>query len=808
VTGLIERESQLEALSQSAAGSVRSGSMVFVSGEAGHGKTSLIDCFLASLDHRFRVIQAACEPLGRPLAFGPLLAVIDDLPDAVQEQLLRGADRPAVYREMLRAVRTEPTVVVVEDVHWADEATLGLVRHVGRTIAETSSVLIVSVRPEEIDPAHPLRVLTADIGRQALRIELPPLTPQGVEEATSGTELDPAAVYATTLGNPFFVEELVRNPGPEIPATVVEAIESAVAGLADGVREVLELVSLTADGLEIGMLDSFESSVDAACQRRLLTVSGGRVRCRHDLIRAALDQGIPPVRRRRLHCRLVRMLEQSGGDQAQRIARLAYHSHHAGLGEETVRYAVEAASRAAAVGSHREAARSYGWAFEHRGSMPAGELKAMLRAAAYEHLLINELVTAIEIAQEMRLSARDERERAESDAWIAFLALRYGDTELAEHHIRSAFTAIDDVSPSPALARAQAAEAVVALGRGASNGIELAERAVEAARQARAAAIEADCLITLGTALAAEGSARGYEIIERGGLLARDVRSLDAAARAVYQLGALPFREMRLEDAKTAMDEGLEYLAAEQLDAWYVAVEATRAHISVIECDWDGAADAPRPGVASSNLSLHRGRGLPDCRSPSDAHRGPVGVACARCGAGEGRLRGWTCRAGHGGRTGNGGGVARPVGSGSRYRPVHANDWSCGRSRRSLVGYQVDVLGSSSGSRTAFGSAAWSRCRRDRWRPDQGGAPLAGVGVSRRSCDHRGIRTGGSAARHLLQVGGARSFRNSRRTETAAALHRETWDSARTAASDRCSSGRSHGPSTGGSRPRRRRVQQ
>lgn len=592
LTTLVERESQLETLHRTAADSVRHGSLVFVVGEAGHGKTSLIDYFLATLDHRFRVIHVACEPLGRPLAFGPILGAADDLPETVRIELEQGAERPAVYREMARAIRSDPTVLVVEDVHWADEATLGLVRHLGRKIADTASILIVSVRPEEIDPAHPFRVLTADIGRQAVRLDLPPLTPQGVRTMTSGTGLDPATIHATTLGNPFFVEELVRNPDFDLPATVVEAIESIIGGLADDVRDVVELVSLTADGLDVALMESVEAAVDVACQRRLLAVSGSRIRCRHELIRAAVDEAIPPLRRRRIHRALVRMFEQSAEASHERTALLAYHSHEAGLGEETVRYAVEAAGRAAAVGSHREAARAYGWAYEHRRSIPQGELRAVLQAAAYEHLLVNDFSKAIEIAMEMTTSASDEHERAEADAWVAFFALRYGDVDLAAAHVRSALSVLEGSDPTPALARAHTAEAVIQLSRGASNGIELAQRAVETARRTRAAAIEADGLITLGTALAIDGSARGYDLIEEGGHLAREVRSFDAAARAVNNLGALPFREMRLGEAAAAMDEGLQFLAAEQLDAWYVAVEATRAHISVLQCEWDVAKDA------------------------------------------------------------------------------------------------------------------------------------------------------------------------------------------------------------------------
>lgn len=608
VAALVERDTQLEMLHSIAQNSVRQGGLVFVLGEAGHGKTSLIEAFVDGLDHRFRTLSLACEPLGRPLAFGPLLATADPLSDGVQEELADGL-RPSVYRAMLELLRSEQTVLVVEDLQWADEATLGLVRHLGRHVAQTSSIVIGTLRPEEIDPAHPFQVLTADIGRLATRIELPPLSIDAVSRLTRDTGLDPAVVHATTLGNPFFVEEIVRHPDTDIPATITDAVEAVIGSLSPEAREIVELVSLMADGIALDLVVDREDAVDLACRRRLLVVAGGRIRCRHDLIRDAVARAMPPARNRRLHRHIVTLLQRDTSGLV-RTAELAYHSHRGGIEDAAARFSVDAARTAARAGSHREAARAYGWAYEHRRAVPADEIEAVLRAAAYEHLLVNDFSKAIEIAQTSLSMAGDELERSGADAWVAFFAMRQGDIDLAERHAKAAVAILEPRGPSVALARAESVLAVIPLARGAAaDAVRLAERAVSTARACGAPAVEADALITLGSALVRDDREEGFRLIEEGGRMAREVGSLDAAARAVYNLGALPFQQMKLADAAKQMDQGLAYFASAELDAWYVAVEVTRAHISVFQGDWDSAADAlarvlPRDTCLSSEAEV------------------------------------------------------------------------------------------------------------------------------------------------------------------------------------------------------------
>jgi predicted ATPase len=219
---LLEREALLAQLRaqwvESCAGT---GRLVFIEGEAGIGKTSLLRAFASSLHGEATVLWGACDAMHTPQPLGALEDMVRPLPPSggalarLRTGLVdEGGDRRRLFVAVLDLLAERPTLAVIEDLHWADEATLDLLRFVGRRLAGTHSLLLASLRSDEVVPEHPLRAVLGDLATTgALRLALPPLSLVAVCRLCAGSGLDAAGLHRDTGGNPFFVTEVLASGG-------------------------------------------------------------------------------------------------------------------------------------------------------------------------------------------------------------------------------------------------------------------------------------------------------------------------------------------------------------------------------------------------------------------------------------------------------------------------------------------------------------------------------------------------------------------------------------------------------------------
>jgi predicted ATPase len=166
---LLERDEPLRTLAELRSEAARgAGRLVLIEGEAGIGKTSLVRAFLRSLPAQTRAAIGACDPIATPRPFGPFLEVAPDLDPALAALIEDRGQPTAIFGAFLTALRREPgTVIVLDDLHWADEATLDLLRYVGRRIESAGALLIGTYRDDEVGGAHPLRVVVGDLATVA-----------------------------------------------------------------------------------------------------------------------------------------------------------------------------------------------------------------------------------------------------------------------------------------------------------------------------------------------------------------------------------------------------------------------------------------------------------------------------------------------------------------------------------------------------------------------------------------------------------------------------------------------------------------
>src|SRR5919108_4617362 len=233
---LLERDDAISALAESLGDVARTGRgrLVSVTGEAGVGKTSLLRRFCAEQHDAPRLVWGACDPLFTPRPLGPLVDVAEVTGGALLHAVDDGAKPQAVAAALIRELAVRgPTILVLEDLHWADEATLDVIALVGRKIETVPALAVLTYRDDELDRRHPPRIVLGAFARtrSLRRVDLAPLSRDALAELAEPQGIDTDELYRTTGGNPFFATEALAAGDAEVPATVREAVLAPAASL-------------------------------------------------------------------------------------------------------------------------------------------------------------------------------------------------------------------------------------------------------------------------------------------------------------------------------------------------------------------------------------------------------------------------------------------------------------------------------------------------------------------------------------------------------------------------------------------------
>lgn len=345
------------------------GSLVLIAGEAGAGKTSLIRAFVASLDESALVIEGACDPLTTPRPLSPLYDFAADPASGLSDLASADLEPIEMFQEVLDRLRASirPILMVIEDVHWADEGTLDFLRFIGRRTASTRAAVLVTYRDDEVGAEHPLRPVLGQLIPLGTtnRLIVPALTMTAVERLSRDRSIDSERLHRLTGGNAFFVTEVLAA-GDDLPTTVQDAVLSRVARLDGDARRVVEGVSIAPRALDMERVSALTgvdtTRIDDALAAGVLVGDGHRLRFRHELARAAVEESMPPGRRLGLHRRMLALLDE---DSDPDLARLAHHAIRAGDVERIIDHAPAAAREASARGAHKEAVAFYEAALKH-----------------------------------------------------------------------------------------------------------------------------------------------------------------------------------------------------------------------------------------------------------------------------------------------------------------------------------------------------------------------------------------------------------------------------------------------------------
>ncbi len=385
---LHERESQLAALAEYAA-DARSGRgrLVLVTGEAGIGKTSLVDAFRASRPDT-RWLWAACDGGFTPRPLGPLHEIAADVGGRLRDLCATDTDRNELFTEFLSVLTSSdrPIGVVLEDVHWADEATLDWLSHLSRRLARLPVIVLATYRDDEPDDG----LLATVIGRLAShgstrRVPVPPLTPAAVERIAG----DGGEVHALTGGNPFYVGEVLALGGGAVPPSVADVVRARVLRHSTPAQRILAGAAVLGRPATAATLAAVAgvspTAVDECVGSGTLVAAGPAFGFRHELTRRAVEQGVPNVQAAELHRIALLALEREDADAAE----LTHHAVGAGDVQATLRYAPLAGRAAAEASAHREAIVQFRRALAHADQMPDA-VRAELEEALAESLSIRD----------------------------------------------------------------------------------------------------------------------------------------------------------------------------------------------------------------------------------------------------------------------------------------------------------------------------------------------------------------------------------------------------------------------------------
>jgi DNA-binding CsgD family transcriptional regulator len=596
---LIERGAYLAALGEHLGSAVAGhGRLVLVGGEAGVGKTSLVRAFTEEQAGKARVVWAACDGLFTPEPLAPL--------DELVPGLERAGGRREVFAAALEELGSRSTIAVVEDVHWADEATLDLLRYVGRRLDGTTVLLIATYRDDEIGPQHPLRLVLGDV-ESARRIALPPLTEDGVRELAEGSDVDAHELFRQTGGNPFFVTEALAAGGIGVPASVRDAVLARAARLDGSARSVLDAAAVAGMEADLAFLEAIcgepPRGLDACLAAGVLQSRPGGVGFRHELARRAIEEAIDPARRAELHSRALDALSSNGDS-----ARLAHHAEAAGDADAVLEHARTAANRAAERGAHREAAEQYARCLRFTGGLPSEEIAALLEHRSREcslTLQVDEALSAGLAALERYRALGNRLKEGELLSWSSRLLYWAARLEEAENAAHEAVQILEQLPPGRELALAyahMAGQRVVALDD--QGVIAWGKRAIELAESLGENEIVVSASTAIGAAEAMRGNGTGA--LEKALALAQAHGSDEQVAR-VYS--ALVFRSVRDRNWPATdrwLEEALAYSTERDLDDHRIYLLAWRADAAMMRGRWDEAAADLRTALDHAHAVLHR----------------------------------------------------------------------------------------------------------------------------------------------------------------------------------------------------------